>query len=713
MQKILRSIGAVVGLYFLLVSPTLAAPVSAPHITVELLSEKEAITSGESQYVGILFKPEAGWHIYWKNPGDSGLPPRTEWETKPRSMRVGPLEFPTPDRIPYGPLVNFGYNGEVLLLAKLSSETLTQDQVEITVKSKWLVCKDECVPGKATLELKLPVVSADAYKKVVGTHEALFKNTIREFPKTFDLKKYPQFRVTHSKKENGAGEFVINVVPENAAEKKKLESAQIFFFPEADYGIAPSATQAKRLSREQLDWIIPQKEYRPIDQLKGILKVGSRGYDVIETFKAGALNAAVASGTTTTPQGLDSSLALMLLFAFVGGLILNLMPCILPVLSIKVMELVRQGGDSKKEIQKHGVVFTLGILVSFWVLAAVLLIFRAGGSQLGWGFQLQSPVFVACLVVLFSLMGLNLMGAFEVGTRIMGVGGKLTTHRGYRGSFFTGVLTTIAATPCSAPFMGTALGFALSQSAWIVVSVLTVLALGLAFPFLVFSFYPGASRILPRPGQWMETFRQFLSFPLFATAIWLVSVLSHQAGSEGVVEALSATLVLYGVIWLWGKTNERQVPKMAKWSLMVVLTLLSVQILLSIRPSMEMRAGQAVATRGVWQPFDELKLKSALAAKKTVIIDITADWCVTCKVNESLVFENLKVKEALESDSVVALFGDWTNGDQKITEFMARYGRNSVPVYLLFKNGASEPEILPQILTPKLVLEKLGVGEAK
>ncbi len=686
----------------LLVSNAFSAPVQAPHISVELLAEKEAVTSGQSQYIGILFKPEPGWHIYWKNPGDSGLPPRVEWESEPATMRIGPLEYPTPDRIPYGPLVNFGYNGEVLILSKLDPKNLTQDQIKITAQAKWLVCKEECVPGKATLEIKLPVVAAQNYKTVTGTHEKLFKDTIQDLPEVFDLKNYPQFRVTHSKLTDGSGQFVLNIVPQDAAQKKVLETSKIFFFPETEYGISASGVQSKRLTREHLDWVIPQKEYQSINQLKGVLKVGNHGYEVVETFHATPAPAVTGTQNTDT-----ASLGLMLLFAFIGGLILNLMPCILPVLSIKVMELVHQGGESKKEIQKHGMVFTLGVLVSFWIMAAVLLVFRAGGSQLGWGFQLQSPAFVSCLVVLFSLMGLNLMGAFEIGSRVMGVGGSLATKKGYRGSFFTGVLTTVAATPCSAPFMGTALGFALSQNAWIVVTVLSILGLGLAFPFLVFSFYPGASRVLPKPGRWMETFKQFLAFPLFATVIWLISVVAHQAGSEGVVEALSATLLIYAVIWLWSKTTDRQVPLAAKWSLMAVLSLLAVQTLLSIHPAQEMNSSASTQNRGVWRPFAESTLNQALADKKTVIIDFTADWCVTCKVNESLVFENLKVQEALQSETIVALWGDWTNGDPKITDFMARYKRNSVPVYLLYKKGASEPEILPQILTPQLILDKL------
>lgn len=693
------------------ISSVFAAPIKAPHITVELLSEKEAVASNTTQYIGIHFRPDPEWHIYWKNPGDSGLPPKVEWKIEPGSVTASDFIFPAPERIPYGTLVNFGYNGDQLILAELKTGSLKPgSQVKITANARWLVCKEECVPGKATMSLSLPVIEAGEFEKTAGTNTALFKKALAELPLKKKPSEYPQFRVVHEKKSDGSGLFTINVIPENAAITKKYETAKFFFFPEGEYGFSASSPQTTSRSKEQVDHQISQKEYKPVPVVRGVLKIGDAHYEIEEIFDPKAAAAlAIDTRAKMNQSGMaDSSLLLMLAFAFIGGIILNLMPCILPVLSIKVMALVNQSGQTRSQIRNHGLIFTLGILVSFWLLAGVLIFLRAGGASLGWGFQLQSPPFVASLIVLFFLMGLNLMGVFEVGGRLMGVGGGLAKKSGYLGSFFTGVLTTIAATPCSAPFMGTALGFALTQSAAISVLVLTMLALGLAFPYLVFSYIPQAARLLPKPGKWMETLKQFLAFPLFATVVWLVSVISNQAGTTGVFDALFAALLAYFAVWLGSKTTIRQVPKVSKWALIAISCLLAISLVLSIQSlPVDAQVASGKKIPAPWSAFTPDRLAQDLSSGKTVLVNLTADWCVTCKVNESVVFENADVKKALSEDGVSALMGDWTNGDPVLTEYMASNGRNSVPVYLLYKKGSTQPEMLPQILTPKMVLDKL------
>lgn len=626
-----------------------ADPIRAPHITVELLSEREAVAPHETQYIGIRFTPDPEWHVYWKNPGDSGLTPKVEWKFEPNEATASEFIYPAPERIQVGPIVNFGYHGDVLLLAKLNTEDLKPgSEIQINAQTRWLVCKQECVPGKASLSLKLPVVDSNAYAKIEGMHNPLFAKSISELPNRKKPGEDPSIRTIHEKMPDGSGKITFYLSTSDPALRQKISKArsQFFFFPESESGLEASSDQRSHKKSEN-DFVheVRQKKYALIPALRGVLKVGDVAFETEEIF-----NPQAALALNPTPQHTDgnTSLPLMLLFALIGGLILNLMPCILPVLSIKVMELLNQSGENRAEIRKHGVVYTAGVLASFWVLAAVFLIFRSGGSSLGWGFQLQSPVFVGALAFLFFLMGLNLLGVFEIGTRVMGVGDGLTRKSGYAGSFFTGALTTIAATPCSAPFMGTALGFALTQPALISVSILTVLGFGLALPYLAFSFFPAASRILPKPGKWMLTLKRILALPLFATVIWLLTIVSAQ-----------------------------------------------------------LHPHSSTQMHGMWAPFSEERISKELAQGKTVLVNLTADWCVTCKVNEHVAFENAEVKKALSDPHVVPLMGDWTNGDPLITAYMMRFGRNSVPVYLLYKNGSKDPEILPQILTPSLVLKKL------
>ncbi len=689
--------------------------VETPQGSVELLSEFEAAAPGATQWIGIHFKPKEGWHVYWKNPGDSGLPPKGEFESSPGGSRFGPLEFPTPDRIPYGPLVNYGYEGEVLYPAKWSAPTDLSlgGNITVTAKLKWLICKSECVPGRATLSLTLPVKDAREMTGVSGTHSKLFKSTLRAFPSESRGK----IRLVLSPD----GERV--ELAFSSSEAKALSPAalkRVFFFPEGEYGIASDAKQVVKKTSDGFQLTIPRKVKKPVGEIRGVLKIGDeKGFIVSEVIDPKLLAASrasvstVASNTASSAQSTDTpSLLLMLLFALIGGIILNLMPCILPILSIKVLALASQSGLNRSEIRKHGLVFTLGILVSFWCLAGVLLAVRSSGQILGWGFQLQNPIFVGVLALLFFIMALNLFGVFEIGSRLMGTGGKFAAKDGYTGSFFTGVLTTIAATPCSAPFMGSALGFALTQPASIAFLVLTVLALGLALPYLLFSFLPAAAKILPRPGVWMKTLKELLAFPLLGTVVWLVWVLGNQTGNDGILLILTALVTTTAVIWLLGMPAIRFVPKMSRAILILLLSLLTFGVIasLKIKPRVAtLPGGQSGSSlvHAPWKNWSPEAQAAALAAGKTVLIDFTADWCVTCKVNEALVFERTSVKEALSKDSVVALLADWTNGDPAVTEALTKVGRNSVPVYLLYKNGSATPKILPQILTVDGLLKEL------
>jgi thiol:disulfide interchange protein DsbD len=401
----------------------------------------------------------------------------------------------------------------------------------------------------------------------------------------------------------------------------------------------------------------------------------------------------------------------MLLFGFLGGLLLNLMPCIFPVLSIKILGFVEQSAQEPAKVRTHGWVFAGGVLVSFWVLAALLFGFRAAGLEIGWGFQLQSPVFVASLALLFFLMSLNLLGSFELGSRWMGLGGKLAARQGYEGSFLSGVLTVVAATPCSA-LMTTALGFALTQPSWIGTLILTSVAVGLLLPYLLLSLNPGWLRALPRPGSWMLTFKEALAFPLLLTSLWLLWVLAAQAGTEGVIRVLSVFLLAAFLIWL-----RRKLPRTRRGDTLWLVAAAALAGLwaaegwlrLRSRPDFSARTGiQSVDPRSLaWRKFSIAEVEKERALGRPVFVDFTADWCVTCKVNEKLVLHTDYLQEAFERHDVALFRADWTNGDAEITRALAAVGRNSVPVYLWYAPGATSPEILPQLLSAGGIVSRL------
>jgi thiol:disulfide interchange protein/DsbC/DsbD-like thiol-disulfide interchange protein len=671
------------------------------HTSVELVSEYEAAAPGVTQWIGLYFKPKDGWHVYWKNPGDAGLPPKVEYGATPAGSKFGPLEFPTPERIPYGPLVNYGYEDSVLYPSTwvMPDDLKDGGNVTVTASVKWLVCKEECVPGRATLSLKLPVGTVEGLKKASGTHTKFFAAAVDSLSKPADGK----IRLVMAP--DGSH---VDIAYSEGKPFPKSNLTRVFFFPEGEYGIGADAKQVATSTADGLFLTVPRKEKKPVGEIRGVLKIAEgKSYLVSEVIDpkllAGITGGATKPVSTAPSPGALASLPLMLLFAFVGGLILNLMPCILPVLSIKVIGIANQSGSDRAGVRRHGLVFTLGILVSFWALAAILLTVRSSGQVLGWGFQLQNPIFVGSLAVLFYVMALNLFGIFEIGDRLIGVGGNLATKEGYAGSFFTGVLTTVAATPCSAPFMGSALGFALTQSAFVAVLVLTTLALGLAFPYLLFSYLPAASKILPRPGIWMKTLKEVLAFPLLATVIWLASVIGNQTGTEGMFLFFSVILAATVAVWLIGKPTKRLVPTTAKWILISLSVLFMLATLSSLGSLKSPVAGVAGAKSPLvhepWRDWSPEAQAKAIAAGKTVLVNFTAGWCVTCKVNETVVFDREAVKAALSKDSVVALLADWTNGDPAITAALAKVSRNSVPVYLVFKPGVADPKVLPQLLS--------------
>jgi thiol:disulfide interchange protein DsbD len=674
-RRPLRWLGLATALLSTLATPAGAVMVAAKHVDVELVADVAAAPPGGAFRLGVRFVPEKDWHVYWRNPGDSGEAPRIEWALPP-GLTAGALEWPAPERIPAGPLVNFGYAGEMLLAAPVTvaAEVATGMPLDLKAQAKWLVCnEDECIPGGATLALRLPV----------GTGGTLAPATSRLFETTRERLPEPLpagWRIT-AQPDGERVALVVDGTPPPA-------DGTAFFFAHDREALDPSAAQ--ELTRDADGFrlgLTPRSAVPPT--LAGVLRVGARAYRV---------DAKVATPAPTAPL-------LPIAFAFLGGMILNLMPCVFPVLALKALALVGLGGEARRRVRRHGLVYAAGIVVSFWILAGILLAARAGGAELGWGFQLQSPAVIALLAGLFFWMALVLLDVVTVGGSIMGVGQHLTTGDGDRAAFFTGVLATVVATPCTAPFMGTALGFALGQPAPVALAVFTSLGLGLAFPYVLFTFVPALARHLPRPGAWMETLKQLLAFPLLATVAWLVWVASFQGGPPAVAAILIGLVLIAFAAWVAGRFSSGGARVAATAAVAAALVLALRITPLDAPPPSE---ATAAASAFAWEPFSPARIAEARAAGKPVFVDFTAAWCVTCQVNKKVALETAEVVDKMRELGVVAIRADWTRPDEQITRALQEFGRDGVPLYVLYSGKQNDPpRILPQILTPAIVISEL------
>lgn len=406
----------------------------------------------------------------------------------------------------------------------------------------------------------------------------------------------------------------------------------------------------------------------------------------------------------------SKSLLYIIFAAFLGGMILNLMPCVLPVLSIKILGLVQQANEAKEEVFKHGLVFTLGVLISFWILAGLLLILRAGGESIGWGFQLQSPVFIVVLVFIMFLFGLSLFGVFEIGTSLTGAGQNVTSKSGYSGSFFSGIMATVVATPCTAPFMGAALGFAISQPAFISILVFTAIGLGMALPYLLITAFPKLLKFIPKPGAWMETMKQFMGFLLVATAIWLIWVLSSQVVPDSIITLLFALMFVSIGAWVWGRWGTLMNSKTTRTIALVVAAILIFGAGYKTIENVSDESNKLTATNnnsGIWKTFSPELVTELRNNNKPVFVDFTAKWCLSCQTNKKVALHNEDVEKKFKEKGVTTLTADWTNRNEVITKALAKFDRNSVPLYVLYPAGGKEPIILPEILTPSIVIDAL------
>lgn len=661
-----------------------AQPVARPHVQVELVAEHTSIQPGRSLQVGLLLDIEEHWHVYWRNPGDSGIPTEIEWNLPP-GFTAGPIQWPAPKRLPLAPLMNYGYEGLTLLPVTIQTPADLQPGATVKIKAhaRWLICREECLPGDAELELELPVSAAEPSPD--GYWSKDFKRARSAMPVT------PANWTVSAETSAKGVRLVVRGSGQQAA-----EISDLYFFPHEAGLIEPAAPQVMQKQGDHFTLLLPPApRTTPMPGgISGVL-VADAGWDD-QGHRALAVDAMFESQPTR-----DASLLMLTLGAFAGGMMLNLMPCVFPILSIKILGFVRQAGENPARTRRHGYMFGIGVIASFWVLAGLLLALRAGGEELGWGFQLQSPQFIIVMTFLMFAIGLSLLGVFEIGTSLIRIAGKAEAG-GYTGSFLSGVLATVIATPCTAPFMGAALGVALTLSTATALLIFTALGLGMAMPYVVLSCSPRLLRYLPRPGAWMESFKQFMAFPMFATAAWLIWVLGLQAGVDAMAAMLLGLLLLAIGGWVYGRWSHPLRRPVSRWISKVVVAAALI-------------AAFAVALNAVgkddgptWETFSEQRLSELRQSGRPVFINFTAAWCLTCKANELTVFRTQQVVDQFAHRNVALLKADWTLKSPEITRALERFGRSSVPLYVLYPaNTTAEPRVLPTVITADMVVREI------
>lgn len=712
---------ALVALLLAIAAPSaLAAPVKTAHVTAELVAEHAAATPGQPLQIGLKLQHIPHWHTYWRNPGDSGLPTTLKW-TLPAGSSTTAIDWPAPQRLPIGPLVNYGYEGELLLPLSYTPPADAKPGETLTLKARadWLVCSDVCIPEHADLELQLPVAAA-GMPATPGAARALFERHAAERPLAL--------AGWTARLQQAGRDLLLELEPAGDA-AASMSRPPLHFFPHAEQTLEPARHEAFRTTRGYAIRLAMLDGASLPARFDGVLVSQGGAYapppwggtrravEVVATVQSvaaialptGAVPLAMAGTSSPASLGGSADLGLWtaLALAFFGGALLNLMPCVFPVLSIKLLGLAQQRGD-RASLRVHALAYGAGVVMSFIALAAALLALRAAGSAIGWGFQLQEPGVVFVLALVFFALGLNLMGAFEFGNLLPQRLAGWRAERPAADAFGSGVLAVVAASPCTAPFMGAALGYAVTQSPPLALGVFAALGLGMALPYVLLVLVPGWRDRLPRPGVWMLRLKQLLAFPMFATVVWLIWVLGQQAGVDGAAKALLALVGLAFLVWLAGLPPARALAGRVLGAL-ALAALLAWTWPGASAPALAAQADvvPATSTDAAWQAYDEAAIAGHVADGKPVFVDFTAAWCVSCQVNKRLVLRTDATMRAFADAGVVLMRADWTNRDARITEALARLGRNGVPVYLLIRPG-KEPLLLPEILTGRLVTEALA-----
>ena len=685
-------------LWMVLALGALVPVVAQGQVQASLVAAETSIQPGRPFTVALRMQHEAHWHSYWLNAG-TGYPTKIKWDL-PAGFSAGDIQWPTPILIKdsQGTVTGHGYDGILYLQVPITPPADLKAGGKVTLKgaANWLMCADICIPGAQDVSITIPI-SSEPPKPDAQVQAGIADMSM---PQAAD-----GWKIATSKDDRAV---TLHVAGPGAIHDAHFYSVSEFIQYDAPQSVTDEGGPTKLVLPLAEDPQVPPS-------LVGILAYKDasdeyRGLKVDIPFSSAeaAVAAVGGSGATSIAGSRSSSAARLsigvLVLAFFGGLILNLMPCVFPVLGIKVVGFINQAGSDRRKVTLHGLTFTAGVLLSFWALAGVLAALRAGGEQLGWGFQLQSAPFVFALAVIMLIFALSLSGVFEFGIRATAVGGELQMKEGYSGSFFAGVLATVVATPCSAPFLAPALGAALALPTGASFVVFTVIAIGLSAPYLLLSAFPQAVGVLPRPGRWMETFKQVMAFPLYATVGYLVWVLAGQTSENGLLAVLFSLTLIAMAVWLYGRyTAPGGNGKRTGLAFAAALGLLALGLYLGWPQA-------AKASDITWEPWSAERVAQLQQEGRPIYVDFTARWCATCQANKKLVFASDKVRKLLEDRNVALLKADWTNADPKITAELAKWNRSAVPFNLVYLPGGAEPLPLPEILTPSDVLEAFGAA---
>ena len=682
-----------------------AAAVKTDYVEAELISRTLALAPGEKPLIGLRLKHAPHWHTYWQNPGDSGMPTTIQWKL-PAGFKAGPIQWPVPELLPVPPLMNYGYEGEVLLpieLVAIPADWPAGQPAKLAARVDWLVCKDVCIPGGADLELTLPVGAASPAPDTRWT--AMFDKALAALPGG---------PITDAKAQTADGKIELRFP------KRKLGD-KVYVYSSIEGLVEHAAPQSARQIGEDVvvSFPVTQQLSAAEPRIAGVVT----GLDAKALSFAAPMPGKLVAGpglpagmSTATDPGTRKtgnlatggaggeadqlSFGLALVLALLGGMILNLMPCVFPILSLKVLGFAQGDRNNVRAQRASGVAFAAGVVLSFLALAGALLALRAAGDAVGWGFQLQSPVVVSLLALLFFALGLNLSGVFEFGSFLPSGLASAQAKNPVVDAALSGVLAAVVASPCTAPFMGAALGFAVTQSPAMALAIFAALGVGMALPYLLLAWFPAWLKHLPKPGPWLATFKQVLAFPLYATVVWLAWVLVLQTSGD-IIPRFGTGLVLVGLAaWLLGRARG-----MAGRVLAVIA--LAAGIAAAWPHAEEAPASSAAsAPKEGWTAYSKAALTEAAAAGKPVFIDFTAAWCVTCQVNKKVVLETREVRDAFAAKNIVLMRGDWTRRDPEITAALSEFGRSGVPVYALYLPG-KPPVLLPEILRTQIILDAL------
>jgi thiol:disulfide interchange protein len=659
-------------------------------VKAELLANTGAIVPGKPFTVGLLLRMVPHWHTYWKFSGDAGIPTEIKWQLPP-GWKVGEIQWPIPSKLKDpGDIETYGYENEVLLMQEITPPAkIDNPSAKLSAQATWLVCEKLCIPGSANLELTLPRSTSNE-----PANSELFARFRKLLPRSnIDSN-------TAIKQLNRKGSEISFVLTNHDIAKHRF--IDLYPLPEEKTVVGHPKVE----SREgEVTFRIPFESSLP-NQIRGLIVAGDSATDENRT---GWFFSREVPAATSMPLAPSRGLLTFLLFGFIGGFILNLMPCVLPVISLKIFGFIQQAGQDRQKVLRSGLAFVAGIFAWFMGLALLLIALKAAGHQITWAAQFTNPYFVLFLSVIVLVFALNLFGVFEISPpqAVMRMAGG--TGQGDTGSFFQGVFATVLATPCTAPFLGTALGFAFTQSSVIILAMFVAIAAGMSAPYFLLSAQPAWLRFLPKPGPWMERVKQFMGFLLLATLLFLLYVLGAQRGYEALIWASSFLLIVSIACWMKGAFVT---PLASTTTKAIALVTMSILLLVSgfyfigdkFRSS---KVTVAAQLSGDWQPFTPERLQSELDQNHSVFIDFTAAWCLTCKFNEKSVLESSVVREAFQRHGVIKFKADWTNGDPAITKLLQQFGRPGVPLYVLYPGKSEEPFVFPELLTKSIVLEKL------